>query len=364
MGSRGIPGKHGGFETFAEQLSLYLTEHGWDVEVFCQLEGQGRTYTDNWRGIRRINIYSSLKGALGTVLFDWRSVLKARKKNRLVLLLGYNTAIFSLFLRLKKIKVIINMDGIEWKRDKWRVWERAWLFINEFAGIIFSSHLVADHPQIKKRLKSLTSAGRITYIPYSAPAVIAPDRRVLNRMRLIAHSYSLLIARPEPENSILEIISAYSRKKRPFPLVVLGEYDRDNDYHKSVLDAAGEDIRFVGAIYDKSIVQALRIYARFYIHGHTVGGTNPSLVESLAAGSAVLAAENRFNRLVAAWGGVYFQDETSCAEKLDLLLTDDDLIAVLKNESRKQFANHYRPEKVYHEYEDLLSRFTTSLNRR
>ena len=157
---------------------------------------------------------------------------------------------------------------------------------------------------------------KISIIPYCAALLKSADPTYLQPFNLKQGEYAILIARPEPENSILEIIRAYSIQKRELPLVVLGDYKpKSNKYQKSVLSAAGNEIIFIGAIYHQAKVQALRFYARFYIHGHTVGGTNPSLVEALGAGSPVLAKDNKFNRWVAGNGAQYFSSEDECAKK-------------------------------------------------
>ena len=162
------------------------------------------------------------------------------------------------------------MDGIEWKRDKWSFLERTWLYINEKLGSFLGNHLVADHPEIKNHLARFVSQDKITVIPYSADLLDTADITALDSFNLIAGQYGLLIARPEPENSILEMVRAFSKKQRGMPLVILGNYDPDsNEYQKMVLESAGEEIKFVGAIYEQKIVQALRFYSRFYVHGHT-----------------------------------------------------------------------------------------------
>jgi hypothetical protein len=148
LGTRGIPAQHGGFETFAQQLALYLVNHGWKVTAYCQSTGSGDSYEDSWNGIKLMHIPVKQTGAKSTIIFDWKSTLHASHYNDLILTLGYNTAIFCVLYRLKGIINLINMDGIEWKRDKWSFPERIWLLLNEFAGCWLGNHLIADHPEI------------------------------------------------------------------------------------------------------------------------------------------------------------------------------------------------------------------------
>lgn len=355
LGIRGIPAQHGGFETFAEHFSLYLRDKGWDVTVYCQEEGKGPIFEDEWNGISRVHIPVSLEGAKGTIEFDWKSTLHAAGKKDLVLTLGYNTAIFCAVYRLKGIRNIINMDGIEWKREKWSFLERTWLYINEKLGGWLGNHLVADHPEIKNHLSGFVKREKVRVIPYTAALLKNSNETLLEPFKLEPGRFALLIARPEPENSILEIIKAYTSKKRGIPLVVLGNYDPQfNAYQKKVLDAGNEETLFVGAIYDQEVVQALRFYARFYIHGHTVGGTNPSLVEALGAGSSILAHNNRFNRWVAGEGALFFSDEQECEKQIGQLIGDDNLIANMKTASLKQYSDKFTDEKIHGGYERLL----------
>lgn len=361
MGTRGVPAQHGGFETFAEYLALYLVGRDWDVTVYCQEDGDGLTIrTDEWRGVKRVIISVKQKGALGTIIFDWKSIWHLLKnKSNLVLTLGYNTATFCALYRLKNIRNLINMDGIEWKRDKWNFYERAWFLFNERFGCVIGDHLIADHPEIKKHLETLVSPSKITMIPYGASEILNADASLLQRIGVASGRYALVIARPEPENSVLDIVKAFSRKFRGYKLVMLGRYEpSQNVFHKVVLDAASEEVIFPGAIYDREVVEAVRFHARIYIHGHRVGGTNPSLVEALGAGSAVLAHDNHFNRWVAGSDARYFKNEGECADLLEALWNDDQAIASMRIASRNRFHEAFTWAEILAQYETLLDRWT------
>jgi len=192
-------------------------------------------------------------------------------------------------------------------------------------------------------------------VPNGADRIDAADPAVPGQYGLAPSQYALLIARPEPENSILEIVAAFSRKPRGMKLVVLGRYDPDNTpYHKQVLDAAGDEVVFLGAIYDKQVVSALRFHSPLYVHGHQVGGTNPSLVEAMGAGSGVLAHGNRYNRWVAGPGARYFEGEEECAAQLDAVLSDRSELERMRSASRERHAAMFTWERVLGEYEGLL----------
>jgi len=234
--------------------------------------------------------------------------------------------------------------------------ESAWLYLNERAGCWLGNHLIADDPEIKAHLATRVADSKITMIPYGADRIDNADSGVLAQYGLQPGGYAMVIARPEPENSILEIVAAFSRKPRGMKLVVLGRYDPEKmPYHKQVQDAASGEVMFPGAIYDKATVSALRFHSALYAHGHQVGGTNPSLVEAMGAGSAVLAHGNHFNRWVAGPGARYFEGEQQCADQLDAILSDPSEIERMRAASRERHAAMFTWERVLGEYEGLLA---------
>jgi glycosyltransferase involved in cell wall biosynthesis len=360
LGTRGVPANHGGFETFAEHLALYLVDRGWSVTVYCQQDEGDHVYEDQWRGVNRVHIPVKQQGALGTIIFDWKSTLHTAKEPGLILTLGYNTAVFCLWYRLKGIANLINMDGIEWRRQKWGGLAKSWFYLNEWAGAWLGNHLIADHPAIKTHLSSRVNSGKITTIAYGAHRIEQADAGSLTQYGLEQNGYAILIARAEPENSILQIVRAWSRKKRGLKLVVLGKYDPQHAYQRAVTDAGSDEVIFPGAIYNTAEVGALRFFARLYIHGHQVGGTNPSLIEALAAGNAVLAHDNPFNRWVVGDEAGFFNGEDECASALEQTLYDDALLMRMRQSSRKRHAEAFTWERILSEYESLLLRHSAT----
>lgn len=357
LGTRGVPAAHGGFETFAEYLALFLVERGWRVVVYCQEDGSGPVFEDSWRGVERVRIPVVQTGPKGTIVFDWKATAHAAQFGDLCLTLGYNTAVFCSLLRLKGIPNLINMDGIEWSRAKWGGVAKTWFWMNDWAGCWLGNHLVADHPQIKVHLESRVSGSKITTIPYGADEVLSADEAPVRALGLEPGRFLTVIARAEPENSLQEIVQGFSTKPRGYQLVVLGNYQDGNAYHRAVKAAASPEVRFVGAIYDKTVVQSLRFHSAAYVHGHQVGGTNPSLVEALGAGNAVVAHDNRFNRWVAGEGAVYFEGAASFSEQLDRLLEDATRLQSLRDNSRSRFLSEFTWPHVLKQYEDLLLKF-------
>lgn len=359
LGCRGIPAGYGGFETFAEVLAPHLAGRGWDVSVYCQTTGSGDITTETRDGVRLVQVPAGKDlGAWSTIRFDWRCMLHSlRQDYDVALVLGYNTAAFWLPYRvLRRGKVVFNMDGLEWKRAKWSPIAKAWLLLNEKAALALSHHFVADHPVIMRRFRRHRRKGSM--IPYGSFECDAADVSLLASFGLEPFNYALVLCRIEPENSVLEFVSAFCTRRRDWKLAVVGPFHPDrNDYHARLQAAAGKRdgaVAFLGPVYDKPAVQALRYFARLYLHGHQVGGTNPSLVQALAAGNAAVLHNNAFNRAVAGPKARFFSSAAECAALLDSLLDDEARLVEMGNASLRRFQERFRWEGVLKAYEDLL----------
>ncbi|MDF0541021.1 DUF1972 domain-containing protein [Sphingobium sp. H39-3-25] len=354
LGIRGIPAAHGGFETFAERLALWMRDAGWEVTVYCQGSDSGKREESVWEGIRRIHIPVKLDNAPGTIEFDYKATKDALKQPGIVLTLGYNTGFLSTWLRMKGRTNYINMDGLEWKRAKYAFGPKAFLWVNERLAAMSGTKLIADHPAIADHLATRTKRDRITVIPYGAHDITQADHSALEPLGLADTSFFTVIARPEPENSVLEIVRAFSEKPRGCKLAVLGRYSESHAYQAEVLAAAGPEVVFTGPVYDSRSVSALRFYSLAYIHGHQVGGTNPSLVEALGAGNAVIAHENPFNRWVAGEAGLYFFDQKSCEQHISHIIEDEMLRKKLSAAARARWADGLTWPDILTSYQKLL----------
>jgi len=354
LGTRGIPAAHGGFETFAEKLALFLVERGWRVGVYCQDEVPvvtQRFRSEMWRGIELIRTQVASDGPRATLEFDWHCVRDAARREAVSLVLGYNGAVFLPYLRLAGRKILTNMDGIEWRRPKWSFPVRAWFWLNEWIAAWSSNRLVADHPVIADHLATRRPRSATAMIPYGGVPIPSAPVAPLAKLGLESGRYLVSIARIEPDNSILTLVEAFSRKPRGMKLVVLGTFSDKIAYHREVMAAAGPEVLTPGAIYDAGIVQALRFHARAYMHGHTVGGTNPSLVEALWAGNPVIAHDNPYNRWTAGEAGLFFSDEASCSEAIDRLIADDILAGRLKKAALSRAQEKFKWQAVLEHYE-------------
>lgn len=355
LGTRGIPNRHGGFEACAEHLAPWLVTRGWDVTVYCQEAWGAARRHSWWRGVRLEHIPIRLQGSAGSVLFDVVSGRHAAAHDDLLLTLGFNTAVIFPWYLLRHRRHVVNMDGLEWQRGKWPLPVRGWFYANSWIAGVAAHRLIADHPDIAALLRSRGVGERTTMVPYGADMVAAAAADPLSPMHLVPGDFGLIIARPEPENSILEIVRAWCARRRPVPLVVVGQFEPSRPYHQAIRAAAAAgDVRFPGAIYDTDTVHALRAHARLYIHGHTVGGTNPSLVEALGAGSPVLAHDNRFNRWVTGEAGQFFDGERQCAAQLDALLDAGETLRSMRAASLARHAAAFTWERVLPAYEGVL----------
>jgi len=355
LGTHGVPANYGGFETAAENVAKYLRDQGWRVVVYCQVEGSGPITEDVWHGIERVLVPVSREGWLGTSQFDWISIRHAVEQDDICLTFGYNTAVFNLVQRLRGIPNVINMDGIEWSRARWGKLRQAILYANERVACFVGDQLIADHPEIATYLHTRAPERKVTTVTYGAAAVVDAPTAVPLAHGLTPGRYLTLIARPIPENSILEIVRGFSARRRGIDLVVLGGYRPESDpFHREVLDAASDEVRFLGGIYDPEQVQALRFHSLGYVHGHTVGGTNPSLVEALGAGNPVIAHDNPYNRWVAQDAALYFTDAAEVDDRISRLVEDADLAARLGGAARRRHASEFTWEHVAGQYEDLL----------
>ncbi|WP_375454520.1 DUF1972 domain-containing protein [uncultured Methylobacterium sp.] len=358
LGTRGIPAAHGGFETFAERLALHLAARGWRVGVYCQREvgrvGRGVS-TRVWRGIDLITVEVAANGPVATLAFDALCAHDAASRGGVCLVLGYNGAVFLPYLRLRGAKILTNMDGIEWKRPKWPLPVRVFFWISEWIAAWSSHRLVADHPAIADHLATRRPRRAIATIAYGGEPIRSTSEAPIRMLGLEPDRFLVSIARIEPDNNVLTFVAAFSRRPRGARLVVLGKLDPENAYHRAVRAAAGEAVTFPGAIYEAATVQALRHHARAYLHGHTVGGTNPSLVEALWAGNAVIAHDNAFNRGTAGEGQFYFSDAAGCERAITAVLEDGEAVAAARRAARQRAADF--------SWDDVLNAYEVELRR-
>jgi len=176
LGTRGIPGKQGRLEIFAERLALYLEKKGWKVTIYCQDNRKNLSYSI-WQGINLVHVPVPKNNSFWSILFDFKSGFHALQQEGLILTLGYNAAVFSILYYLKKRVNITSISTIEWWEEKWNALERSWLYINERCAVWFSNYLIVDHAKIKHYLCTEVKTNKpISLIPYNMRVIGETDK--------------------------------------------------------------------------------------------------------------------------------------------------------------------------------------------
>lgn len=323
LGTKGIPANYGGFETFAEQLSTRLAVRGHQVTVYAEAGG-GESMADTFhQGVRVRYRQRPRWGAASVLAYDCACLWDARRGYDLVYMLGYGAAWACWWPRVFGVPVWINVDGLEWARSKWGWGARTYLRWMEWLATRVATRLIADAEAIAQRFRETYPRGAPTsFIAYGANVIhpYSMDAQALSAWGLQAGRYLLVVARPEPENHILEIIQGYLLLHgHAWPLVIVGDVSGDTAYQRQLRALASDRVRFLGGVYDPGQLQGLRAHAACYLHGHSVGGTNPSLLEALACGNQVIAHDNPFNREVAADVADFFRTPEQLAACLERL---------------------------------------------
>jgi glycosyltransferase involved in cell wall biosynthesis len=357
LGTKGIPANYGGFETFAEQLAVRLVERGHQVTVYAEANGPAPADT-LYQGVRIRFRRRPRWGPAAVLAYDCSSLWDARRSYDLVYMLGYGAAWACWWPRVFGTPVWINVDGLEWARSKWSKAARAYLRCMEWLATKTATRLIADADAIAQRVRSVYPRSAPTsFIAYGAQQVHVRDVDVqaLSAWGLEPGGYLLVVARPEPENHVLEIIQGYLLYGGRLPLIVVGAVSDGTPYQRKLQSMAGERVRLIGGVYDAPTLQSLRVHAAAYLHGHSVGGTNPSLLEALACGSLVIAHDNPFNREVAQGVADYFQtpaELATCLHRLGDRPLED--AALRRQGARDIIASRYTWEGVTAAYEALM----------
>ncbi|MCP4164480.1 MAG: glycosyltransferase family 1 protein [Chloroflexi bacterium] len=367
IGVRGIPNRYGGFERLVEVLAPHLVRQGHNVTVFCNQDptvNKDNVDEDLWMGVRRRFISVRSSGPLGTIEYDWRS-FKEVPENAVALIFGYGTGVFQRYLKQRSIPHAVNMDGIEWRREKWGRLARIWLRMNERSAARQADILIADHPEIQRYLQEELGK-ESTMIAYGVDddALQPGNRDDLSHPLLTQYpsqSFSLVVARPEPENQIHVILEAFERSEKKKPMVVLGNFEI-NDYGRQ-LRTKYTDVHFAGGVYNTGVLNELRRRSNLYIHGHSVGGTNPSLIEAMAAGALLLAHDNPFNRWVLGGdtSGLFFKAAADLAAHLDNP-PDPTMRTSMIHAAQQRCVEQFLWSRILSEYDAVLARLQEAMH--
>ncbi|KAA6342044.1 hypothetical protein EZS27_010180 [termite gut metagenome] len=324
ISTRGIPNNYGGFEQFAEYVSIGLVQCGYEVVIYSP---HFHSYKEStYKGVKIKHIYSPekwLRSSIGSFFYDFLSLRDALKRGKfdIIYVAGYTSIVPAyIWFNIKSIKypiVITNMDGLEYKRTKFNKWIQKFLFWEEQMTIKHSHYLIADNMGIHDYYKEKYGK-ESKYLAYGANIYNNYNEAYLNRYNLIPNSYYLLIARLEPENNIERIIQGYLNcKDRNKQLIIVGNTNISHGKYLIKRYGGNDNIRFLGGIYDFEKINSIRYFSYAYFHGHSVGGTNPSLLEAMASKCFIIAHDNIFNKSILKENALYFRNTNDISEMLN-----------------------------------------------
>ena len=357
LGTRGIPNHYGGFEQFAEFFSVYLVNKG--HEVYCYNSHNHPHQEKTFQGVNLIHKHDPefKYGTFGQFIYDYNCIIDSRKRDfDIILQLGYTSNSIWFLLMPKKAINIINMDGLEWKRTKYSKPVQQFLKFAERLAAISGDYLVADSLGIQKFLKKQYNKDS-TYIAYGAHPFDSPNESILEQYTVKKNNFNMIMARFEPENNLDLVLEGVALSKDETPILVIGKHEtKYGDYLKNKFKNQ-KNIRFLGGIYNLEHLDNLRYYSNLYFHGHSVGGTNPSLLEAMASQALVIAHKNDFNKGVLQENAYYFETPTEVKNILEKIKKNDNLPMVANN--YQAIIKNFNWNKINGEYlqlfEDCLS---------
>lgn len=361
MGTRGVPPQYGGFETAVDEIGSRLVGAGHRVTVYCRNPGQT---LKKYKGMELVNLPALRARATETLSHTALSAVHALFRGRPEVAFLFNAANvpFVPILRGGGIPVAVHLDGLESDRGKWsglgaRYYSAAEAWSVRWAdAVIADARAIADHVD-----EQYGKASR--FIPYGAPLVSPGWARVVE-LGLTPRGYHLVVARFEPENHVDMIVQGYVQSDAKAPLIVVGAAPYNDDYTRRVRHAADDRVRFLGAVWDQELLDELYAWSTSYLHGHSVGGTNPSLLRAMGAGAAVLAFDVVFNREVTDDHALFFTDSDAVARLVEQVEADPAKAEARGEDGRCHVSTAYRWDDVATKYERLAEELSAGAGRR
>jgi glycosyltransferase involved in cell wall biosynthesis len=357
LGTRGIPNNYGGFEQCAENLSVSLVENGYDVTVYST---DSHPYQSKiFKGVNIIKKYCPENniGSAAHFIYDFICLKDALKKEFDVIFeFGYQSvAISFVLLPIKKSVIVTNMDGLEWKRAKWSPYVKKLTKWFEKIASKKSTFLISDNKGIQDYIKQKYNKESVM-IPYGADKV-NPTKELLTKYNVKIEEYFLLIARLEPENNIEMILDGFLISESPISFLVVG--NTETSYGKYLMvKYIQSDIVFLGSIFNKEHLDSLRKFAKVYFHGHSVGGTNPALLEAMAAQAFIFAHNNVFNRDVLEDNAFYFNNSNEVQQLLNCLKDIEKSKKEKISNNSIKIDNDYSHQNITNQYIDLIEKIS------
>lgn len=352
LGTRGVPAQYGGFETAVEEIGQRLATRGHEVNVYCRNKGQR---LQSYKGMNLINLPAVRRSQLETLSHATLSAAHSIcvRRPHVTILFNAATAPLVSALHVAGIPVAVHVDGLEWQRQKWAGMGAQYYRWAEKRSAQLADAIIADAQGIAEYLQA-TYGRASTFIPYGA-SIINPGCDRLQQLSLRPGEYHLVVARFEPENHVLEIVEGYMRASTQLPLVVIGSAPYGLSYTEEISERVASDprVRLVGALWDQALLDQLYANCCTYLHGHSVGGTNPSLLRAMGARAPVIAYDVSFNREVTAGNARFFLNPDDVCQALEA--DERDSIGAISRAVRAQeyVASMYRWDDVADGYENL-----------
>ena len=371
VSTRGIPNNYGGFEQFAEYISVGLVARGHDVTVYSP---HFHPYKESsYKGVKIKHIYSPEKwmgSSVGSFFYDFSSLRDALKNENFDIIYeaGYTSIIPAyIWFNIKNRKnpiVVTNMDGLEYKRSKFNPLVQKFIFWEEKMAVKHSHYLIADNMGIHDYYKEKYRRDS-KFLAYGADIHTDFNVDTLSEYDVTADNYYILIARVEPENNIEMSIQGYlkSNENGKKPLLIIGNTTTPHGKYLSGKYGHIDSVRFLGGIYNFKVLDDLRHFSSAYFHGHSVGGTNPSLLEAMAAGCFILANDNIFNRSVLKDNAIYYNSPDEVTRILNDEKCFSDKEALIANNIQR-ISTHYSWERLVDQHEEYFKELLREHNRK
>jgi glycosyltransferase involved in cell wall biosynthesis len=328
MGTRGLPARYGGFETAVEEIGKRLAEWGHRVTVYCRNFGASRDKeTTEYLGMRLITLPFLPVKQLETLSHTYTSIrheIHREDRDDVVLIFNAANGFLLPMLRRAGIPAAVNTDGLEWMRGKWGRAGRKYYRMAEGACVRYADRLISDSRGIQEYYANRYGT-RPEFIPYGAAVLEDRSSSRLDEIGLEPFGYHLVVARLEPENNVDMIVEGYRASGSKRPLVIVGGNAYDPTIELGLREIADADprVRPLGPVWDQELLDQLYLNSASYLHGHSVGGTNPSLLRAMGAGARVIAFDSRFNREVLLELGSFFATPAHLSDLLDAFETED-----------------------------------------
>lgn len=353
VGTRGIPGRYGGFETFAEELSVRLVERGHSVLVYCRRHATPGF--DRFQGVELAYPPTIRHKYLDTIVHAFCSTIHLLfHRPDVALYCNGANAIFTVLPRLVGVPVAINVDGIERKRKKWNAAGRAWYFVSEWLATFLPTAVVTDARNIERYYLE-TWNKKSDFIPYGADTVRVAETTVLNELGIEPGRYFLYVSRMEPENNGLLVREAFETLSTPYKLALVGDAPYAHEYIRRVRNTQDDRVVMPGAVYGDGYKQ-LGSHCFAYIHATEVGGTHPALIEAMGRGALTLFLDTPENREVAGGAGIAFTRDNLASQLQTVLEMSDRERDEWRERARQRVLDRFSWESVTASYEELLER--------